>query len=232
MASIEQITELLNQKLEILENNMNLKIDSLSAQLKKELNDQLKSDINNKIDEILNIVNDNNTEMKTAFHKVTEVIDKINGIHHMKSENSPDIIYYTTTDYEGVQGNTLEQEDIVVVQIIRIISVEFDQIPFKILLLSHKLSVFQDNSESKVIIARLAKRSVKQDGLRVGDIIRLTAYTGIEVRTERMEKVLSIASIKDKEDLAMIQERTEDFSRFDNLDRETLPPLTKKNPSI
>ena len=150
MASIEQITELLNQKLEILENNMNLKIDSLSGQLKKELNDQLKSDINNKIDEILNIVNDNNTEMKTAFHKVTEVIDKINGIHHMKSENSPDIIYYTTTDYEGVQGNTLEQEDIVVVQIIRIISVEIDQIPFKILLLSHKLSVFQDNSESIV----------------------------------------------------------------------------------
>ena len=51
---------------------------------------------------------------------------------------------------------------------------------------------------------------MKQDGLRVGDIIKLTAYTGIEVRSERMEKVLSIASIKDKEDLAMIQERIED----------------------
>ena len=115
MATIEKITDLLNSKLEILENNMNLKTDSLSVQLKKELNDQLNSDINNKIDEVLNIVNDNNTEMQTAFHKVTEVIDKMNGIHHMNSENSPDIIQYTTTDYEEVQGNTLEQEDIVVV---------------------------------------------------------------------------------------------------------------------
>ena len=150
MATIEQVTKLLNLKLEALEINMNSKIDSISVELKKELNDQLKSDINNKIDEVLNIVNDNNTEMKTAFHKVTVVIDKMNGIHHMNSENSPDIIQYTTTDYEEVQGNTLEQEDIVVVQIIRIISVEFDQIPFKILLLSHKLSVFQDNSESIV----------------------------------------------------------------------------------
>ena len=31
MATIEQITELLNSKLEILEINMNLKIDSLSV---------------------------------------------------------------------------------------------------------------------------------------------------------------------------------------------------------
>ena len=61
---------------------------------------------------------------------------------------------------------------------------------------------------------------MKQDNLRVGDIIKLTAYTGIEVRTERMEKVLSIANIKYKEDLVMIQERIEDLSKFGNLDIE------------
>ena len=112
MALIEQITELLNQKLESLEISMNSKINSISLELKKELNDQLKSDIDNKIDEVLNIVKDNNTEITSTFHKVTEVIDKMNGMYHMKSENSPDIIQYTTMDYEEVQGHTFEQEDI------------------------------------------------------------------------------------------------------------------------
>ena len=185
MATIEQITELLNQKLELLEINMNSKIDSISVELKKELNEQLKKDIDYKIEEVLNIVKDNNTEMTSTFHKVTEVIDKMNGTYHMKSANSPDIIQYTTMDYEEIQGHTFEQEDIVVVQIIRIISVDIDSIPFKILILTHRLSSVTDDSESKIKIARVAKKIVRQDGLRVGDIVKLTAYMGIEVRIEK-----------------------------------------------
>ena len=185
MATIEQITELLNQKLESLEINVNSKIDSISIELKKELNDQLKKDIDYKIEEVLNIVKDNNTEMTSTFHKVTEVIDKMNGTYDMKSDNSPDIIQYTTMDYEEIQGHTFEQEDIVVVQIIRIISVDIDSIPFKILILTHRLSSVTDDSESKIKIARVAKKIVRQDGLRVGDIVKLTAYMGIEVRIEK-----------------------------------------------